>query len=471
MPTPAEAALELLKRRKARKNLLDFILYIDPEYIVSDFARDVCAALQQFLEDQQNGLRPVLILQAPPQHGKSQIVSRYLPAWLFGQNPDLSIGGLSYGKDLASDMNRDVQRIMLSEEYKRIFPEASLNAKRVVTIEVEAKRNSETFEIVGKKGRYISQGVGGPLTGKRLDIGIIDDPIKNAKEALSQTVKDAVWNWYITTFMTRLSKNSGQIIMATSWAADDLSGRVIASNSRAKVLKFPAISPDGKALVPELHPIEKLLETKATMSEYFWSAMYQQAPMVLGGDIIKGDWFGRYKTLPIIKHRKIFADTAQKTAERNDYSVFECWGLGEDKKIYLLDLIRGKWEAPDLKRKAIDFWNKHKASNNGTLRQVLIEDKSSGTGLIQEIKREGKIPVKGIPRTTDKLTRVMDVVSFIESGYVMIPEEAAWVSDFVAECEAFTADDSHLNDDQIDPMCDAINDLLANHKRGFFDLG
>ena len=318
MVTPAEAASELLARRKARASLIGFIQYIDPEYIISDFSITVCAALEQFLSDQQAGLRPVLVLQAPPQHGKSQVASRYLPAWLFGKNADLNIGGLSYGKDLASDMNRDVQRIMMSEEYKRVFPESLLNQKRVVTVEVEAKRNSETFEIVGKKGRYISQGVGGPLTGKRLDIGIIDDPIKNAKEALSATVKNGVWNWYITTFMTRLSKNSGQIIMATSWATDDLSGRVIASNPRARLMKFPAISADGLALVPELHPIEKLLETKASMSDYFWSAMYQQEPKVLGGDIIKGHWFGRYSIAPKMKSRKIYADTAQKTAERND---------------------------------------------------------------------------------------------------------------------------------------------------------
>lgn len=471
LATKADAARELLRRRRARAHLLDFILYLDPDYIVSEFARTVCAELEQFLRDVQAGLRPVLILQAPPQHGKSQIVSRYLPAWLFGQNPDLAIGGLSYGKDLAADMNRDVQRIMLSEEYRVLFPGASLNARRVVTIEVEAKRNSDVFEIVGRKGRYIGAGVGGPLTGKRLDIGIIDDPIKNSKEALSKTVKDGVWNWYISTYLTRLSKSSGQIIMATSWATDDLSGRVAASVKRAKVLKFPAISDEGKALVPELHPIDKLLETKSTMSEYFWSAMYQQSPLVLGGDIIKGSWFGQYKVLPQIIYRKIYADTALKTAERNDYSVFQCWGLGSDGKIYLLDLLRGKWEAPELRRRAVAFWRKHvdrTTPMTGKLRQLMVEDKASGTGLIQEIRTAERIPVKGIERTVDKLTRVMDIVGFIEAGYVFIPDtdDTPWVSDFLTECEAFTADNSHANDDQIDPMCDAINDMLTTKKRG-----
>lgn len=216
-----QAAQELLRRRGARKSLHDFIQYMNPEYITSEFSRSVCASLDQFLIDMVSGNRPVLILGAPPQHGKSDIVSRYLPAYFFGKHPDLRVAGLSYAKDLASDMNRDVQRIMMSPEYKILFPESALNSKRVVTIDVEAKRNSETFEVMGHKGTYISQGVGGPLTGKKVDLGIIDDPIKNAKEALSPTTKKSIWNWYVSTFKTRLSKNSGEIIMATRWATDD----------------------------------------------------------------------------------------------------------------------------------------------------------------------------------------------------------------------------------------------------------
>ena len=108
------AAIELLKRRKARESLHDFILYMDSEFIVSNFSKSVCAAIDSFIIDMINGERPVIILGAPPQHGKSQIVSRYLPAYIFGKLPDLRVAGLSYGKDLASDMNRDVQRIMMS---------------------------------------------------------------------------------------------------------------------------------------------------------------------------------------------------------------------------------------------------------------------------------------------------------------------------------------------------------------------
>jgi predicted phage terminase large subunit-like protein len=130
----------------------------------------------------------------------------------------------------------------------------------------------------------------------------------------------------------------------------------------------------------------------------------------------------------------------------------------------LLNLIRGKWPAPELKRRAIAFWNSHKAYDHKTsapLAQLLVEDKSSGTGLIQDIQEDGHIPVKGIPRGTDKLTRIMGVLAYIESGRIALPKTAPWVKDFIAECEAFTANNTHAHDDQIDPMIDAITDCLA----------
>jgi len=230
---------------------------------------------------------------------------------------------------------------------------------------------------------------------------------------------------------------------------------------------------------PYKEPLEDMLALEAgrgadadgnKVSRFVFSSQYQQAPRAIGGNIIKGHWFPR-ANLPKITYRKIYADTAQKTAERNDYTVFECWGYGKDKKIHLLDLLRGKWEAPELKRQAIDFWNKHHAiTDMGTLRELVVEDKSSGTGLIQEIKRSERIPVRGVERTKDKLTRVMDAVSSIEAGFVVLPEDGSFVSDFLVECEAFTSDDSHAHDDQIDPMCDAITDMLLTKRSSLFDF-
>lgn len=448
----AQAAKELLGRRKAKTNLLDFIRYINPDYIVSEFSITVCRVLDEFIQSMANGERPVLCLGAPPQHGKSDIVSRYLPAYIFGHYPDLRIGGLSYGKDLASDMNRDVQRIMLSPEYGHIFPDSSLNPKRVVTVETMAKRNSDTFEIVGRKGSYIAAGVGGPLTGKKLDLGIIDDPIKNSEEALSKTIKDKVWQWYGSTFLTRLSKNSGQIIMATRWATDDLTGRVIEKNPKAKWLAFKAISDEGVALVPELHPLDKLLETKSMVGDYFWSAMYQQSPKTLGGSIFKDFGINYYlpKELPSRFDEIIHSwDMTFKDTDGSDYVVGQVWGRKGANK-YLLHQHREKMAFTASKaavvKMATDWPDGHRK---------LIEDKANGPAIIDALKNSvsGLIPIEP---DGSKIARAHAITAEWEAGNILIPNPKAvdWsVDDFTDEVTTFPAG---ANDDQVDAMTQAI---------------
>ena len=204
----------------------------------------------------------------------------------------------------------------------------------------------------------------------------------------------------------------------------------------------------------------------ARISRHVFNSQYQQTPVAVGGNMIKGEYFNRYSVLPKLKYRKIYVDTAQKTKERNDFSVFAEWGVSDDGKIYLVDMIRGKWEAPELIRRAAAFWAKAKARDIekfGQVRQMPVEDKSSGTGLIQSLKQPPyNIPVKEIERVKDKLTRVMDVLPYIELGLACVPEAASFTNDFIAECESFTADDSHDFDDQVDTFIDAVNDLLSN---------
>lgn len=453
-----EAAIE---QEIARRSLHDFIRFINPEYIVSEFSRSVCAALDRFLDDMEAGQRPVLILGAPPQHGKSDIVSRYLPAYFFGRYPDKRVAGLSYGKDLASDMNRDVQRIMMGDEYHRLFPSSSLNPKRVVTLAM-AKRNNDTFEIVNRKGSYIAAGVGGPLTGKKVDLGIIDDPIKNSKEALSPTTKKAVWNWYVSTFKTRLSKNSGEIIMATRWATDDLSGRVIESSSKARVMAFPAIDDKGCALVPELHPLEKLLETKAILGDYFWSAMYQQSPKPGDGQIFHEE-FARYylpKDLPTSFDRVIHSwDMTFKDSDGTDYVVGQVWGK-KGANAYLLYQTRRRMSFTET-LKAV----KAQAERFPEGRRKLVEDKANGPAVIDSLKNtvSGLIPVEP---DGSKIARAHAVTAEWEAGNVWLPHKdiAPWIVETVEEITTFPF---AAHDDVVDAMTQALRDLYQK-KGGFF---
>lgn len=462
MITKADAARELLRRRRARKSLLEFIRFINPEYIVSDFAILTCAALDQFIVDCMAGLRPVLILQAPPQHGKSDIVSRHLPAYIFGLYPELRIAGLSYGKDLASDMNRDVQRIMMSSAYHKLFPDSSLNAKRAVNVDVEAKRNSETFELVDHKGTYIGQGVGGPLTGKTVNIGIIDDPIKNSKEALSPATKDSIWKWYGSTFLTRLSKTGGQIIMATRWATDDLSGRVLAANPKAKLLSFPAITgEEGEevALIPDLHPVEKLLETKAMLGDYFWSAMYQQSPKTIGGAIFKDSGVQHYlpNDLPV-KFDKVIQswDMTFKDSEGTDYVAGQVWGK-YGSNVYLLGRRKERMSFTKSKAAVVEMTAKFPAA-----KRKLIEDKANGPAIIDSLKDEipGIIPVEP---DGSKIARAHAVTAYWEAGNVWLPHKdiAPWIDEFVDEVTTFPAG---AHDDEVDAMTQALRDLYTASK-------
>ncbi len=454
---------EEVRREIARRSLHEFIQYINPEYITSHFSETVCASLDNFLIEMMAGKRPILILGAPPQHGKSDIVSRYLPAYFFGKYPDMRVAGLSYGKDLASDMNRDVQRIMMSEEYKALFPESCLNAKRVVTVEIEAKRNSETFEIVGRKGAYISQGIGGPLTGKKVDLGIIDDPIKNAKEALSPVTKKATWNWYISTFKTRLSKNSGEIIMATRWATDDLSGRVIDSSDKAKVLAFPAINERGEALVPELHPIDSLLEKKALFGDYFWSAMYQQTPKPGDGQIFHEE-FARYylpKDLPDTFDEVIHSwDMTFKDSDGTDYVVGQVWGK-KGANAYLLYQIRKRMSFTETLKAVKLLVEKYPQA-----RRKLVEDKANGPAVIDTLKTtvSGLVPIEP---DGSKIARAHACTAEWEAGNVWLPHKdiAPWVTETVEEITTFPFAG---HDDTVDAMTQALRYLFQKKGGGFF---
>lgn len=459
-----------VKAELSRRSLIDFVSYTMPNFQQGWFNKIIAQELQQFYYDVMAGKQPRLLIQAPPRSGKSELFSRRFPAWAFGKNPNLQMIAASYSADLSSRMNRDVQRIIDSQEYSDIFPDTSFSTNTSgVANSNKNIRNSEIFEIAGHSGAYRSAGVGGGITGMGADIAIIDDPVKDAKEANSQTVRDSVWDWYTSTFYTRLSPKSGILLGMTRWHEDDLAGRLLEEAKKGgdqwRVVSFPAIAEqdeeyrnEGEALHPERYNIEHLSKIKKAVGTQTWNALYQQRPSSKGGDIIKGAWFKRYSVLPRMKRIIITADTAQKIKQHNDYSVIIVAGLGVDGGLYIVDLIRGKWEAPELEQKLSDVWNKYRSMS---VHKVYIEDKSSGTSLIQNIQRKQRIPVEGVQVDTDKYTRVLGVQGYIESGYIYLPNDAEWIEDFIKECEAFTATDSHKHDDQVDAMVMAITELMG----------
>jgi predicted phage terminase large subunit-like protein len=454
------AATELLARRAARKYLSDYISYVNPNYITSYFSATVCAALDQFIEDVRAGKRPILILQAPPQHGKSDIASRNLPSFIIGRFPDWNVGAASYNDKLARSMARDVRRKLASNAHKNLFPPQS--DKQRYDLDTQAE-----FTSPGGSGGYIGVGVGGGLTGRPLDIGIIDDPTKNQEEALSETTKEAHWNWYQSVFTTRLSELSGQIIMATSWAEDDLSARICAhfkGDPRLRILRFPAINMPGEvgfdpklpegALVPNLKSLTFLREIKGLFSDYWWAAMYQQNPRALGGNVFKeaGLRYWLPKDLPE-KFDKVVAslDATFKDTDGTDFVVIQVWGK-KAAHCYLLDQVRARMSFTKTLQEVVNIKKKWPA-----ITAFYVEDKANGPAVLDTLKPlvPGLIPIEP---DGSKLARAHAVTSYWEAGNVWIPHPDLypWVKDFISEVTGFPA---ASNDDQVDSMTQALRKL------------
>lgn len=305
---------------------------------------------------------------------------------------------------------------------------------------------------------------------------LVDDPNK-PDDALSDVRRNAVNRRWDETLKSRLnSTKTPVIVIMQRLHEDDFCGMLLRdAEYKFEQLILPAILDEGtdqeRALWPEKHSLEQL-KAMQVKNSYVFAGQMQQSPRPLGGGIIKSSWFGFYDVLPKIKYRAIFVDTAQKEKESNDYQVASLWGLGEDGDLYLIDMMRDKFQAYELEVRIPAFWNKAKADRTSQLRFMGVEDKASGTQLIQNIRHKIRpaIPLKEIERSRSKLERVMDVQGYIESGYVKLPRSASFLSDFISECEAFTANDSHPHDDQIDTMCDAITMMLAKKHTLYGDV-
>lgn len=458
--------------------------------------RVMCNELQKVFDGETENL----LLNVAPGSSKTELFVVNFMARGLALNPRARFLHLSYSDDLASTNSAKAKEIVQSAEFQELWPmliKDDSRSKKRWNVEVDERTAGGCYaaalggQITGFRAGHMVPGFQGAI--------IVDDPLK-PEDGFSQTKRDQANRKILSTVKSRKANpRTPLVVIMQRIAAEDPSGYILAGEVPGKWrhVLIPALITDEEIAKCDLNivgdyddgerddkgrfsywpykePLEELLAMEKgtakrgekSISTYVFSGQYQQRPSPLGGGLIKGAWFGRYAKLPRLKYRVIYADTAQKTAQRNDFSVFECWGLGQDGNIYLIDLLRGKWEAPELEQNAKDFWAKHKAVGPvhiaGTLRKMKVEDKASGTGLIQSIARNNRIPVEGIPRETDKLTRLLDVQAEIKAGFVYLPEEATFVSDFIRECEAFTPDDSHDHDDQIDPMIDAINDMLKN---------
>lgn len=465
-------------RERCERDFVFFVKYFfkhrkGVKFIFNDHHFQICEALMRVYRGETQGL----IINVPPRYSKTELAVVMFTLWCFVKNPRCEFIHLSYSEPLVLENSDAIREVMKSAEFQQLWPH----------IHTRISKDAKGAWSVVNGGTFYAKPAGGGVTGfgaGRMDewdectgefkfsgAMLIDDPLK-PDDASSDPMRKGVNKRWLETMKSRLNSPKTPVICTMQRIHEnDFTWELLKDTSiKWEHIKLSAIVDEGKptehALWPAKHTLATLKKMKAANASVF-SAQYGQAPTPPGGGMLKGEWFGRYKVLPRIEYRKIYVDTAQKTKERNDYSVFEVWGFGVDKNIYLLDLIRGKWEAPELRKKAVDVWNKHKVvdiNNYGHLRQMRVEDKASGTGLIQDIKRDARIPIFAQQRSVDKVVRCGDSAPYIESGYVFIPDDSLglpWVADFVSENEGFTSDDTHAYDDQLDPMFDAIQDMLG----------
>ncbi len=397
------------------------------------------------------------IINLPPRNGKSKTVSICWVAWMLGQDPTKNFVCVSYSTELSAKFARDTRSIMESSWYKQLFPGTRISKVRSAAFDFETTRG----------GGRLATSVAGTLTGRGGDIIILDDVIKPS-DANSDTVRASVNDWFSTTLSSRLNnKMTGAILCVMQRLHEhDLSGMLLEQGGWDR-LSIPAIAVkdeeimlardgvyrrrEGELLHPEREPIEVLDELKIAMGSYTFEAQYQQQPMPSDGNLFKADWLkitGNGNGDEIGDRRRHIVqswDTAIKTGSTNDYSVCITARLWR-KEVHILNVWRGRVEFPNLVKKAVELARTFEA------RTMLIEDKASGSQLIQTL-RDGNEPRVPSPISrnpeADKFTRAAGVSSMVEAGQLYLPEDAHWLVDFKKELLAFP---SSRHDDQVDAL-------------------
>lgn len=483
VPSPQEAQAELARRSAARidelarqakatlarRHLIDFTTFTKPDYEVGWHHHLTCRYLDAFA----HGKIKRLMIFMPPRHGKSELVSRRLPAYLLGRNPDAQIIAASYSDDLASRMNRDVQRIIDDAAYHAVFPDTTLYGRNIRTVaDGSYLRNSTLFEVVDHKGCYRSAGIGGGITGMGFRYGIIDDPIKNDEEAASKTIREKHWEWYTGTFYTRREENASILITLTRWHDDDLAGRLLklakedTAADQWTVLNLPAIAESpkmkhdtraiGGALWPRKYSERDLSKTKILLGSRKFSALYQQRPRPDDGNILDSSKLIRIdaEQLPKMALRVRRWDLAFSDKDAADFVSGALVGIDEVGRIYILHMkrLKGKW--PQTKPIIIQT-----ALDDGSDVGVAIEANGTQLGYYDDIRQDrrmmGRLVVPDKPEGSKEM-RASIWGGRLEDGIIYVVR-GEWNQALWDEMDAFPNGE---HDDQVDAISGAVG-LMA----------
>jgi len=426
----------------------------------------LCEEVQKFVDTETTNPYDILIINTPPQHGKTITVTETLPSWYLGRHPERRVIEISYNSELSQTFGKR-NKEKIAEFGEQIFG---------IHLSNETKSAAE-WELT-EGGGMTSVGFGGSITGRKGNLVIIDDPIKNASEAKSETYRERIWNEWVQSVRTRTHPGTKIIVIMTRWHEDDLAGRMLAEEN-CQHINLPCECEDeddplgrkiGDSLCPEIgkdNEWMKIFKESYTSTDGVgaWYAMFQGRPVTEGGNILKSKWWGKYSTtgmpaditfpdketmLKEMDEILMSVDAAFKDV--NDPVCIELWGRRRA-EFFLIDLINDR----------LDFVKTIKAIQGMKFtypqtRQILIEDKANGSATIATLHSEipGIIPIE--PQG-GKVSRVNAIQYVIESGNVYLPEKP-WVKEFVNQCSSFP---NGKHDDMVDAMSQALT-RMTKHK-------
>jgi predicted phage terminase large subunit-like protein len=425
----------------AYNDLIEFCKRMMPEFLVGKHHR----ILANMLMSIEQGGKDRVCVNIPPRHGKSQLVSIFFPAWYLGRNPNKKVMMVSHTTDLAVDFGRKVRNLISTADYKEIFP--------TVALAVDSKSAGRWNTNSG--GEYYACGVGSALAGRGADLLLVDDP-HSEQDVINGnfSVFEKAYEWYTFGARTRLMPAGKVAIIQTRWHMDDLTGRVVkdmAQNERSdqfEVIEFPAIlevkdketnKPIEKPLWPEFFDLEALKRTKASMPVFQWNAQYQQQPTAEEAALVKREWWNIWEqdNPPPCEYIIMSLDAAAEKHNRADYTALTTWGvfLNEETSAYniiLLNSIKERMEFHELKELAMQEYNDWEPDS------FIVEKKSSGVALYQEMRRMGLPVSEYTPHrgSGDKLARLNSVSDIVQSGLVWVPP-SRWAEEVVEEIAGF----------------------------------
>lgn len=407
-----------------------------------------------------------LVIAMPPQEGKSQRTSRWFPLWVLEQNPDTRIGVVSYELGAARRWGRTIRDDIVMN------PHLGLRIRDDLAAQHE-------WQLDGHDGGVYAAGIGGAMTGRPIDLLIIDDPFKDRVEADSPTYRRRAWDWWTDVGGPRLAPGATTVLIQTRWHEDDLAGKLLTAEDAAtwRVLSIPAqaeTDDDPLGRKPGEFMISARGRTpaqweaiKVRSGSRTWAALYQQRPSPAAGDVWQRDWWQTYTT-PLAIRRADGShwvpradgggiviqswDMAFKDTKSSDFVVGQVW-FTDGISAYLLDQVHARMGFVDTVKAVVQMSAKWPQAA-----LKLVEDKANGTAVINMLRRKvpGLIPEEPMG---SKVARAAAVSPFIEAGNVHLPapDLAPWVGEFIEEAAAFP---NGAHDDQVDAASQALTRLL-----------